>query len=145
MLWSNMYHCSGSSIFFLMRCYNYFPFHSHKADQHSYSPYSFKKGSPTFSIIIMSIQNICWGGEGGVHSQYTLFKNLKTTMLFQQNYHFIAFIFVRFWGREGVCKRVCFVHLWIWWKKNGQPVSLNNLINFENTCKLAKHVNTLQT
>ena len=38
------------------------------------------------------------------------FQNLKMAKLFQQNHHFIAFLFIRFvGGGRGFVKRVCFV------------------------------------
>ena len=45
------------------------------------------------------------------------------TILFQQNYHFIAFFFVAFVGREGVCKNEYVFYACGNDEKNGQPLS----------------------
>ena len=52
------------------------------------------------------------------------------TILFQQNYHFIAFFFVAFVGREGVCKNEYVFYACGNDEKNGQPLSNQKIKNF---------------
>ena len=61
-------------------------------------PYT--KGPSIFFIIITSVKTHAWGRRGS-KVDVRFFQNLKMTILFQQNHHFIVLLFLRFWGEGG--------------------------------------------
>ena len=57
------------------------------------------KGSSIFPSLLRAYKT--YAGRRGSKADVSFFQNLKMTILFQHNYNFIAFLFVRFWEEGG--------------------------------------------